>query len=313
MSQRLLQLEQVGSGKLGVSNLKDRLSNIETNANSSSEDIQKLNETLISMATIPVSTPVFPDIETYTVDGAVKEITTVTVTAGATVTGDVTVTLSGVGHDIAIDTGDTKYEIATKIQTAIDALADWVATVSANIVTITASATGASADATFTDTGVTGATATVFVEQQGKAGSDLTQALEITIPNSKTYHIGKNNLLVYRNGMPQLLTNGDYTETSTSKITYAANKLMDGDVITLLINNPTKLNYTMDTAYYDVGADKGRVHTITFAGDLARIITYTYNASGQIATEVIAENGVTTTLTYTYADGKLINVVSSVA
>jgi YD repeat-containing protein len=137
----------------------------------------------------------------------------------------------------------------------------------------------------------------------------------VDVPNSKTYAVGKNNMMVLRNGVPQVLAGGDYTETDSNTITFPADYLLVGDIITFIINNPTKLNYTEAVAYYTTGDHIGKIETVTYTGDIARVITYTYNASGKIATEAVAEGGITTTKTYTYSEttGILTSITAVVA
>ena len=136
----------------------------------------------------------------------------------------------------------------------------------------------------------------------------------ITIPDGKEYKVGKGNMLVLRNGVPQSPTNGDYTEETETTVKFAANVLKEGDVITFIIGNPSKLNYTVLVDYYTEGDDEGRIRTISYSGDIERSITYTYTASGKIETETVTEDGKTTTKTYTYDEftGRLIGINSVV-
>lgn len=243
MSQKKITVVQIESGKVGVSDLGSRLDGFDTTisnvnstlvgqisgvqgeidaletvvSNQSTETqakIDKVNEAVMAMASAPVSTPVFNDVQTYAVQAS-------DVTAGQPVT--------------------------------------------------------------------------------------------ITIPNSKTYKVGKGNMQVLRNGIPQVLANGDYIEKTESSIEYSADVLATGDVITFIIGNPSKLNYSTAVTYYGVGADEGRIQTVTYTGDINRVITYTYNAEGKIATEAIQEDGKTTTKTFTYTGGKLTGVTAVVA
>lgn len=98
---------------------------------------------------------------------AIKEITTIEVTAGCTTSGNLTVTLDGNPNTVAVlDTDDTAAKVATKVGAVIDALTGYSATVEEAVVTVTASAGGAEVDATF-DGGTTGVTAEVAVAVQG--------------------------------------------------------------------------------------------------------------------------------------------------
>lgn len=137
----------------------------------------------------------------------------------------------------------------------------------------------------------------------------------ITIPDGKEYKVGKGNMLVLRNGVPQIPTSGDYTEETETTVKFAANVLKVGDVITFIIGNPSKLNYTVSVDYYTEGDDEGRIRTISYSGDIERSITYTYTASGKIETETVTEDGKTTTKTYTYDEftGRLIGINSVVS
>jgi hypothetical protein len=99
----------------------------------------------------------------------VLEVATLTVTAACTTSGDVSVTLGGVATPVAVvDTDITAAAVATKIQVVLDALPAFVATVDGAVVTITAAAKGALADASFSG-GDTGVTATVVTTVQGAA------------------------------------------------------------------------------------------------------------------------------------------------
>lgn len=302
MSQKKINVEQIASGN-GETDLGTRLNNIDTtNANNGTE-IDKVNEAVMAMASAPISTPVFQDVETYSVVEAVAEVFTLTVTASATADGDLSVTLNGgSATNVTVTNGDSVNVVAGKIQTVIDALGDYSASVNADVVTVTAANKRSETDAVF-DGGTTGVTATVSVTTQGVDGDDIENAVTITIPNSKTYKVGKGNLLVLRNGIPQLLTNGDYTEASSSTIQYGADVLVDGDIITLMIGNPSKINYSVSVTYYSGGQDDGKIETVTYTGDIERTITYTYTAAGKIDTETIVEGGVTTTKTFTYNGG----------
>lgn len=326
MAQKKITVVQVEAGKQGFSDLGARLDNMDTaiesvntnlqnEINANEAEIARVNEVVMAMASAPISTPVFNDIETYSVTAAVAEVFDLTVTTGATADGNVQVTLNGgAATDIAVVAGDSAETVAGKIQTVIDALADYTASVSGAVVTVTAVNKRSEVDATFNG-GVTGVTATVSVTTQGVDGVDVDNAVTITIPNGKSYKVGKGNLLVLRNGIPQVLANGDYIEVDSVSIQYSAGVLKDGDVITFMIGNPSKLNYNVAVTYYGAGADEGRIETVTYTGDIERTITYTYTAEGKINTETIVEGGKTTTKTYTYdgTTGKITGVSAIVA
>ena len=323
MAQKLVTVHQVEAGKKGLNNLGERLDTIDSTVESvhttlandiatNEFEIARINEAVMTLASTPITAPVFNDIEAYKVVEAKAEVTKVTVTAGATTDGNVTLTLNGNATTIAVTSGDTTDAVAGKIQTAVSALADYTATVSGSAVTITAVNKRSEVEATF-DGGTTGVTATIEVLVKGVSGLDLVNAVVITIPNGKDYVVGKGNLLVLRNGIPQVLADGDYTENSSTSIKYNAGVLKDGDILTFIIGDAGKLSYTMAVEYYTSGADAGRIQKVTYAGDINRTISYTYTAEGKIATETAVEDGKTVTKTYTYANGKITGVSSVVA
>ncbi|MEM0173164.1 MAG: hypothetical protein QXI16_01500 [Sulfolobaceae archaeon] len=134
------------------------------------------------------------------------------------------------------------------------------------------------------------------------------QPTVITIPNGRTYKVGKGNLIVLRNGIVQI-PGGDYVETNETQVTFNPDVLLAGDIITFIIGNPSKLNYNVNVTYYTEGADAGKIQTVAYTGDINRTITYTYNAQGKIATETITEDGKTITKTYNYdTNGRLTGV-----
>lgn len=104
--------------------------------------------------------------------GAAAEVTTLTVTNVAWTDGTIRVIHNWLTTYIPVLAADTTAQIATKIQTAINATAD-TATVAGSVVTITAAATWVQTDATFTAVG-TFATATVSVTTQWAAAATTT-------------------------------------------------------------------------------------------------------------------------------------------
>jgi hypothetical protein len=312
MAQKLVTVYQVESGKEGLNNLGERLTNIDNNVAINDSEIARINEAVMAIASAPITTPIFNDIETYKVVEAKAEVTSLNVTAGATSNGNITITLNGNPVSVSVSALDTTLAVANKIQSTIDPLNDYNATVSGSTVTITAVNKRSETDATF-DGGSTGVTATITVTTQGVDGVDLSQDLTITIPNGKNYIVGKGNLLVLRNGISQVLADGDYTETSSTSIKYSANTLKDGDIITFIIGDPGKLNYNVSVSYYTSGADNGKIQTVSYTGDIQRSITYSYTSEGKIASEVIVEDNKTTTKTYTYTDGKITGISSVVS
>lgn len=139
------------------------------------------------------------------------------------------------------------------------------------------------------------------------------QPITINLPQGKSYLVGKNHLQVLRNGVPQILENGDYTETSPTTIQFAADVLEEGDVLTFIIGTSSKLSYNVSVSYYDSGDNAGLIQTITYTGDVNKTVTYNYNAQKKISSEVVVEDGKTTTRTFTYDDdGKLIGIAVTV-
>jgi microcystin-dependent protein len=113
----------------------------------------------INLDNVPYNINVVTNVE------AVEEVTSLTISAAATASGNVTVTLNGTAHEIAVSYGDDTSSVALKVQTLIDTLVGYSATVSESVVTITAEA-GTETDATF-DGDTTGVTATVNITTQG--------------------------------------------------------------------------------------------------------------------------------------------------
>ena len=67
---------------------------------------------------------------------------------------------------------------------------------------------------------------------------DIDDGTPVTIPNSRTYYVGSDTLDVYLNG--QLLTiTRDYTETSSTQVTFTEDLEDDDDVIQF-IHNPNR-------------------------------------------------------------------------
>jgi hypothetical protein len=146
--------------------------------------------------------------------------------------------------------------------------------------------------------------------------TDITegQPTTITLPGGRYYLVGKNHLQVLRNGVPQVLENGDYTEASSTTIQYAADILVEGDVLTFIIGKSSKLAYSVSVTYYESGPNTGLVQTMTYTGDVNKTVTYNYNAEKKISSEVIVEDGKTTTKTYNYdGNGKLTGISVTVA
>lgn len=107
------------------------------------------------------------------VTAGTAEVDTVTFTAGATTAGNVTVTLNGVGVATALAAGDTIAAVAGKV--AASAYAGWTA-VSDGVskVTFTKTTVGTNSAPTYADTGATGATATTATPTAGVAADTST-------------------------------------------------------------------------------------------------------------------------------------------
>jgi hypothetical protein len=103
----------------------------------------------------------------------VAEVTEITVNSVALADGDLTITLNGTDHIVAVDKDNTESEIATKIETILDELGDYGAVAADAVVTVTADTEEDQSDAEF-DGGDTGVTVTIAVTAQGvNAGSGL--------------------------------------------------------------------------------------------------------------------------------------------
>jgi hypothetical protein len=96
------------------------------------------------------------------------EIASVAFTAGASADGNITITLNGVAFNVAVANGDTATAVAGKVRGT--AFAGWTTGGSGATVTFTATKVGARSATTFTDTGITGVTATVTRTQCGYIG-----------------------------------------------------------------------------------------------------------------------------------------------
>jgi len=96
------------------------------------------------------------------------EIASIAFTAGASASGNITITLNGTAFNVAVASGDTATGVATKVKAA--SFAGWTTGGSGATVTFTAIKVGAKSATTFTDTGETGVTATVTRTQPGYIG-----------------------------------------------------------------------------------------------------------------------------------------------
>jgi hypothetical protein len=105
----------------------------------------------------------------------VQEIASLTVTAGATASSNVTVTLNAVPTLVAVVNGDTAAQVATKIRAA--AFTGWTTGGTGTTVTFTATTYGNKGDISYS-AGTTGATSTVSVTRQGRTS----EIFNCTIP-----------------------------------------------------------------------------------------------------------------------------------
>lgn len=96
------------------------------------------------------------------------EIASLAFTAGASTSGNITITLNGTAFNIAVAAGDDATAVAGKVRGTT--FAGWTTGGSGTTVTFTATKVGAKAATTFTDTGTTGVTATITRTQPGYIG-----------------------------------------------------------------------------------------------------------------------------------------------
>lgn len=98
-----------------------------------------------------------------------KESATITVTAGARASGNITVTLNGVATTVAVVAGDTATQVGDKI--VAKAFSGWTTsrTARAGVVAITKATTGTNTAPAFTDAGATGVRASIVVTTAGTA------------------------------------------------------------------------------------------------------------------------------------------------
>lgn len=98
--------------------------------------------------------------------GGVKEVASLTISAAATVSSNVTVTLNGVATNVAVLSTDTAIQVADKIRAA--AFVGWTTggTVGTTTVTFTANTFGNKTDAAFS-AGTTGTTGAMTTTAQG--------------------------------------------------------------------------------------------------------------------------------------------------
>ena len=96
------------------------------------------------------------------------EIASVAFTAGASASGNITITLNGTSQNVAVVEGDTATAVATKVRET--SFAGWTTGGSGTTVTFTATKVGVRSATTFTDTGLTSVTATITRTQCGYIG-----------------------------------------------------------------------------------------------------------------------------------------------
>jgi len=106
-------------------------------------------------------------------NGGKAYISNFTITAAATGTGNITITLDDVDTVVAITSADTIATVARKIAAAFSGNSNWIVEYSGTKVCFLATAVGPKAGAfNFTDTGTTGVTATITNPQAGVAHTD---------------------------------------------------------------------------------------------------------------------------------------------
>lgn len=86
---------------------------------------------------------------------------TLTINTGAGATGNITVTIDGVGVLVAVLAGDTAAQVARKIKSAINDGYTYTSSISGAVITITSIYADTEVTVAFADTGTTGVTATV--------------------------------------------------------------------------------------------------------------------------------------------------------
>lgn len=149
--------------------------------------------TLAGGATIQIpENPYFLFAKDYS--DAVAEVSTITVTAGATVAGNASVVLNGVTVQLPLSINTTAGN-AAEIAATINTLATHTATVAGSVVTITAVAKGVQSDITgYSAGGATSSAATVAVSTQGVNGTAANATLLVLERNTwvdMTYVRGK--------------------------------------------------------------------------------------------------------------------------
>lgn len=97
-----------------------------------------------------------------------KEVDSLTITAAATASGNVTVTLNGVATNVAVTSGDTTAQVATKIAAA--SYTGWTASASGSIVTFTSTTVGTRTAPSYS-AGTTGATGTMTAVIPGSSAA----------------------------------------------------------------------------------------------------------------------------------------------
>lgn len=131
------------------------------------------------------------DIITANGNAGAAQVDKLTVTHAATGTGNIRITLNGTNVNIAVASGDTTAQVATKI--AAGTFTGWGAVATGSEVVFTKSAVGAVSASVFSDTGTTGVTATFAAVTTGvdADGSDLTDVNglvfeDVCIPDGAT-------------------------------------------------------------------------------------------------------------------------------
>ena len=99
-------------------------------------------------------------------DTPIKESVDLTITSGATSSGNVTINLNGVSFNVSVASGDTNIQVADKIR--IINFTGWIVSIMEgnNKITFTSKTDGNKTDATYS-AGTTGATGTITTTAQG--------------------------------------------------------------------------------------------------------------------------------------------------
>lgn len=230
-----------------------------TTSQSSAVPVADYIEGILTIDVTAVSSGTITNAETTPGVTAVAEVTTLTVTHAADAAGNVTVTLNGTAHTVAVLQNDTPAQVATKITTVVDALADYGAVAADAVVTITAANARAEADATFA-AAATGVTATVEVTTPGVDGVAEVNTLTVvgTMASAATIAVAFNDGTINKSVNTAVLA-GDTAAQIATKIAAAM-----------------ELDANIGAAYTVTAVD----NTVVFTKDAAGAVVTTITASG---------------------------------